>query len=207
MDSILKYFPDLSSDQQNQFAQLGELYKNWNEKINVISRKDISNLYERHILHSLAIAKVIEFAPGTKILDVGTGGGFPGIPLAILFPTCHFYLIDAIRKKIKVVNAVSEEIGLQNMIAEHANAEFLIGKKYDFVISRAVTRMPVFMNWVKNNVGRESNNSLSNGILSLKGGNLEGELQGIKCFSEIYPISEFFSEEFFDTKKVVYVKV
>ncbi|MCL2415140.1 MAG: 16S rRNA (guanine(527)-N(7))-methyltransferase RsmG [Bacteroidales bacterium] len=200
---IQKYFPDLTEKQLRQFELLPALYADWNEKINVISRKDIENIVEKHILHSLAIAKVIQFNPGTKILDVGTGGGFPGIPLAIMFPNCEFHLVDSIAKKIKVVSEISGAIGLTNVRAEQARAETLKGK-YDFVVSRAVTAFPEFLSWVKKNISKENHNSLPNGILYLKGGDLNDELSGFEHQINIFDISSFFEEGFFETKKVVY---
>ena len=203
MDIILKYFPDLLEKQIKQFSQLQDLYNEWNSHINVISRKDMENLYLKHVLHSLAIAKVISFAEGTKVLDVGTGGGFPGIPLAILFPNVEFVLVDSIGKKIKVVNEVSNSIGLRNLRAEHKRAEQVNGQ-FDFVVSRAVTRMKVFQQWVRQKFSTTQKNTLFNGILYLKGGDLTEELKGIKNV-ELYNIPDFFEEEFFETKKVVYI--
>ena len=202
IDLILKYFPDISEIQKTQFEKLETVYKDWNEKINVISRKDMDFLYEKHILHSLGIAKIMEFAPGTKVLDVGTGGGFPGIPLAILFPEAHFTLIDSIGKKITVVNAVAEEIGLKNVKAIHGRAEKL-KDKFHFVVSRAVTQMPEFLRWLKGKFEKEQFNPKHNGVLYLKGGDLAEELAGLKC--EIFQLKNYFEEEFFDTKKVVYI--
>lgn len=199
---ILKYFPNLTEEQKSQFQQLEKLYKDWNEKINVISRKDIDEFYERHVLHSLGIAKIMEFADGTKVLDIGTGGGFPGIPLAILFPNVEFTLVDSIGKKITVVNAVAESLGLKNVKAYHERAE-KIKDKFHFVVSRAVTQMPVFLRWLKGKFEKEQFNPKHNGVLYLKGGDLGEELAGIKC--EIYNLKDQFGEEFFDTKKVVYL--
>ena len=199
---ILKYFPNLTDKQKSQFQQLETLYKDWNEKINVISRKDIDEFYERHVLHSLGIAKIMEFADGTKVLDIGTGGGFPGIPLAILFPNVEFTLVDSIGKKITVVNAVAESLGLKNVKAYHERAE-KIKDKFHFVVSRAVTQMPVFLRWLKGKFEKEQFNPKHNGVLYLKGGDLGEELAGIKC--EIYHLKDQFEEEFFDTKKVVYL--
>ena len=199
---INKYFPNLSEEQKSQFQQLETLYKDWNEKINVISRKDIDEFYERHVLHSLGIAKIMEFADGTKVLDIGTGGGFPGIPLAILFPHVEFTLVDSIGKKITVVNAVAESLGLKNVKAYHERAE-KIKDKFHFVVSRAVTQMPVFLRWLKGKFEKEQFNPKHNGVLYLKGGDLGEELAGIKC--EIYHLKDQFGEEFFDTKKVVYL--
>ena len=203
MDIILKYFPDLLEKQIKQFSQLQDLYNEWNSQINVISRKDMENLYLKHVLHSLAIAKVISFADGTKVLDVGTGGGFPGIPLAILFPNVDFLLVDSIGKKIKVVNEVANSIELKNLRAEHKRAEQVNGQ-FDFVVSRAVTRMKVFQQWVRKRISTKQRNILFNGILYLKGGDLTEELKGIKNV-ELYNIPNFFEEDFFETKKVVHI--
>jgi 16S rRNA (guanine527-N7)-methyltransferase len=202
---ILKYFPGITSDQENQFERLKELYSDLNSRINVISRKDIDLLYERHVLHSLGIAKVIHFKPQTKILDVGTGGGFPGIPLAIMFPACRFHLVDSIGKKIQVVKTVASELGLENVFAEKARAEE-VKDKFDFVVSRAVTQLPEFMTWIKGKFLKTNFNDLPNGMLYLKGGDLAEELASVKPTPLIYNLSDFFAEEFFDTKKVVFVK-
>lgn len=202
VDLILKYFPNLSEYQVEQFQKLESLYLEWNEKINVISRKDTDFLYEKHILHSLGIAKVMQFAPNTKVLDVGTGGGFPGIPLAIMFPEVEFTLIDSIGKKIKVVQEISDGVGLKNVKAIHGRAEKL-KEKYHFVVSRAVTQMPEFLRWLKGKFEKEQINQKHNGVLYLKGGDLAEELAGIKC--EIHQLKNYFEEEFFDTKKVVYL--
>ncbi|MDV7695672.1 16S rRNA (guanine(527)-N(7))-methyltransferase RsmG [Chryseobacterium soli] len=199
---LLKYFPDLTETQIEQFTSLESLYHEWNEKINVISRKDMESLYEKHILHSLGVAKVMAFEPGTRVLDIGTGGGFPGIPLAILFPETEFTLVDSIGKKITVVNAVAEGAGLKNVKAIHGRAE-KVKEKFHFVVSRAVTQMPEFLKWLKGKFEKEQINSKHNGVLYLKGGELAEELAGIKC--EIYNLKNYFDEEFFDTKKVVYV--
>lgn len=202
LELILKYFPDITSEQKNQFAELETLYKDWNEKINVISRKDTDSLYEKHILHSLGIAKVMEFADNTKVLDIGTGGGFPGIPLAILFPNAQFTLVDSIGKKIAVVNGVAESLGLKNVTAHHMRAEQL-KEKFHFVVSRAVTQMPVFLSWLRGKFEKEQFNAKHNGVLYLKGGDLGEELAGLRC--EIFQLKNYFEEEFFDTKKVVYL--
>jgi 16S rRNA (guanine527-N7)-methyltransferase len=201
---ILKYFPDLSAKQQDQFGQLQDLYELWNNQINVISRKDLENLYEKHVLHSLGIAKVCSFVDDSDVLDVGTGGGFPGIPLAILFPEVRFHLVDSIGKKIKVVSEVAAALGLTNVKAEHQRAEKIEGK-YDFVISRAVTRMAPFIEWIEHKFNKNHFNPLDNGILYLKGGDLSEELGEVKRKYKIYDLSDVFEEEFFETKKVVYV--
>lgn len=205
MDSIKKYFPNLSAQHIEQFSQLKPLYEEWNSQINVISRKDTDNFYERHVLHSLAIAKVMEFADGSEIMDIGTGGGFPGIPLAILFPECRFTLVDSIGKKVKVANEVAQSLGLKNVMAIHERAE-KIDQKFDFIVSRAVTTMPDFLKWTKNKFKPKNNNPLANGILYLKGGDLKEEMKTVNKFYKFYEISDFFSEEFFETKKVVYVR-
>lgn len=201
---IEKYFPRLTDTQKQQFAQLGELYATWNAQINVISRADIDNLYEKHILHSLAIAKVVDFKDFTEILDVGTGGGFPGIPLAILFPNCQFLLVDSIGKKIKVVNEVATALGLENIRAEQMRAELVEGE-FDFVVSRAVTRLLPFYGWVKGKININNYNKLKNGILYLKGGDLKEELKELGKKSRVFELSDYFTEEFFETKMVVYV--
>jgi 16S rRNA (guanine527-N7)-methyltransferase len=200
---IGKYF-ELSEKQARQFNLLGELYRDWNSKINVISRKDVDNLYVNHILHSLGVAKVISFKPGTEILDVGTGGGFPGIPLAILFPDTHFHLVDSIGKKITVVNEVIKGAGLTNVKGEQVRAE-QIKRKYDFVVSRAVTRMREFYGWVNDKIKPQSSHDLDNGILYLKGGDLDEEMNDLKRPYSTYDLTEFFDEPFFETKKVVYM--
>jgi len=202
MRIIQKYFPDLSEKQLQQFSDLQELYEHWNAQINVISRKNMDTLYINHVLHSLAIAKVIQFKKGTTVLDIGTGGGFPGIPLAILFPDTQFLLVDSIGKKIKVVNEVSSAICLSNVRTMHERAE-KINETFDFVVSRAVTNMTDFKKWVKGKFNKKHYNSIDNGILYLKGGDLVEELRGISHTK--YDISEFFTEEFFDTKKVIYI--
>ena len=203
MEIILKYFPNLSELQIEQFSKLQDLYEQWNVHINLISRKDIENLYLKHVLHSLSIAKVIDFADGTKILDVGTGGGFPGIPLAILFPNVEFLLVDSIGKKINVVKEIADKIGIKNLKAEHKRAEQVTGK-FDFVVSRAVTKMKVFQQWVRKKISSKRKNILNNGILYLKGGDLSYELKGIKN-ANIYDIPKYFEEDFFETKKIVYI--
>ncbi len=199
---IEKYFPNLTDHQREQFAALETLYGDWNEKINVISRKDMDSLYEKHILHSLGIAKVMEFAPGTKVLDIGTGGGFPGIPLAILFPEVSFTLADSIGKKITVVREVAEAVGLQNVTPVHTRAE-QIKDRFHFVVSRAVTQMPVFLRWLHGKFEKEQFNPKHNGILYLKGGDLAEELAGLRA--EIFQLTDYFDEPFFETKKVVYL--
>jgi 16S rRNA (guanine527-N7)-methyltransferase len=201
---ILKYFPDLSAAQKEQFAALRALYTEWNEKINVISRKDTENLYERHILHSLAIAKIITFSPGSSVLDVGTGGGFPGIPLAIMFPETKFTLADSIGKKIIVADGVAKAVGLENVTAINIRAE-KIKEKFDFVVARAVTDMREFYIWIKDKISNEQKNSLRNGVIYLKGGDLREEMSRLGRPHEFYDIKNYFEEEFFDTKKIVYV--
>lgn len=200
---VLKYFPELTEEQKEQFYQLEELYKDWNQKINVVSRKDIDELYVRHVLHSLGIAKIIQFKPGAHILDVGTGGGFPGIPLAILFPETHFTLVDAIGKKVKVVQEVIEGLELKNVTAIHSRVEEL-DQQFDFIVSRAVAAMPTFVHWVKGRIKKKSVHSLKNGILYLKGGDLEEELKNYKT-AELFELADFFKEEFFETKRLVYL--
>ncbi|MDG1805882.1 16S rRNA (guanine(527)-N(7))-methyltransferase RsmG [Flavicella sp.] len=203
MKIIKKYFPNLTELQVSQFEKLEELYKDWNAKINVISRKDIDELYMRHVLHSLGIAKVQEFKSGSKVLDVGTGGGFPGIPLAILFPETEFQLVDSIGKKIKVVQGVAEALELKNLKADHMRAEKVKGE-FDFIVSRAVTTMPDFVKWVRKKVAKKSNHDLRNGILYLKGGDLTEELSVFQT-TTLYDLSDFFDEDFFETKKVVHL--
>jgi 16S rRNA (guanine527-N7)-methyltransferase len=203
---IFNYFPNLTSKQRDQFSALYDLYKFWNDQINVISRKDFETFYERHVLHSLAIAKVIQFTPGSDILDVGTGGGFPGLPLAILFPEVNFLLVDSIGKKIKVVNEVKDSIGLTNLKAEHKRAEEVNGK-FDFVVSRAVTQMSDFLPWVERKFKSKQQNGYPNGVFYLKGGDLTEELSGIKNYMEVINLADFFKEEFFETKKLVYVQL
>jgi len=203
MEQILKYFPDLSEKQVSQFEQLESLYKEWNAQINVISRKDIDELYTRHVLHSLAIAKVQSFNPKSSVLDIGTGGGFPGIPLAILFPETNFYLVDSIGKKIKVVNEVASALGLTNVKGEHTRAEKVKGQ-FDFIVSRAVTNMNDFVKWTKGKIKKNSTHDLKNGILYLKGGDLTEELQNYQK-ATLYDLPNFFEEDFFETKKVVHI--
>ncbi|RLD56698.1 MAG: 16S rRNA (guanine(527)-N(7))-methyltransferase RsmG [Bacteroidetes bacterium] len=204
MKIIQKYFPELTKLQESQLGMLQSLYEDWNGKINVISRKDIEQLYERHVLHSLGIAKFIQFVPGTSVLDVGTGGGFPGIPLAIMFPETHFHLVDSIGKKIKVVEAVSSELKLNNVTSEKARAEDLAGS-FDFVVSRAVTSLPGFYGWMRTKIKKQNKNPIKNGIIYLKGGDFEDELKGFKNRSKVFPLSSFFEEPFFETKKIVHI--
>ena len=204
MEQIIKYFPQLSDVQRSQYAALMELYRDWNAKINVISRKDIDNLYEHHVLHSLAIAKMIRFKAGTRILDFGTGGGFPGIPLAVLFPECQFKLIDGTGKKIRVAQEVCNAIGLKNCEPCHLRGEDEKGK-YDFIVSRAVMPLPDLVKIVRKNVAKESRNALPNGILCLKGGNLDAELQPFRRIVETAELSQWFSEEWFKEKNVIYL--
>src|SRR5690606_37439354 len=196
---INEYFPDLSETQRRQFEQLGELYPYWNAQINVISRKDIESLYFHHVLHALAIGKFTTFQPGTRILDVGTGGGFPGIPLAILFPEVEFHLVDSIGKKIKVVREIANAIGLKNVKADHLRAEQVDGK-YDFVISRAVTRLGEFYPWIQGKFAKKAKNALPNGIIYLKGGDLEQELKESRLPAQLFPLTQYFKEDFFETK-------
>jgi 16S rRNA (guanine527-N7)-methyltransferase len=204
IELLIKYFPDLTETQQGQFAKLFNLYKEWNDKINVISRKDIENLYINHVLHSLGVAKAVSFKPGTSVLDVGTGGGFPGIPLAILFPKTQFHLVDSIGKKILVVQNIASAIGLSNVKAEQLRAEQLKGR-YDFIVSRAVTRLKEFYGWVHSKAKVKSQHELYNGILYLKGGELQEELDELRKPYQIFELSDFFDEEFFATKKIVYI--
>ena len=204
MEQLLKYFPNLSTEQQQQLAALDALYRDWNAKINVISRKDIDNLYEHHVLHSMAIANMVNFRPGTRILDFGTGGGFPGIPLAIFFPECQFKLIDGTGKKIRVAQEVCNAIGLKNCHPEHLRGEDEKGR-YDFVVSRAVMPLPDLVKIVRKNIAKESRNALPNGILCLKGGNLEAELQPFRKIVESAELSTWFSEEWFQEKHVIYL--
>lgn len=202
---IEKYFSDLTDDQKDKLSRLGALYQEWNNQINVISRKDTDNFYERHVLHSLAISKVIQFKDGTRILDIGTGGGFPGIPLAILYPKCTFVLVDSIGKKIKVVNEVAQSLELTNVVGIHERAEN-IDEKFDFIVSRAVTAMPRFLKWTKNKFLKENKNEFKNGILYLKGGDLTEEMASVKKAIQMFDLRDYYSEEFFDTKKVVYLR-
>lgn len=205
MELIKKYFGNLTETQLEQFSKLQELYQDWNLKINVVSRKDIDELYLRHVLHSLGIAKVMEFQPGANVMDVGTGGGFPGVPLAILFPETQFHLVDSIGKKIKVVNEVVEGLGLQNVKTTHGRVEE-VDETYDFIISRAVAQMETFHRWVKNKVKKKENHALKNGILYLKGGDLTEELANFPK-ATIYDLPDFFEEDFFETKKVVHLPI
>jgi len=204
-DIVFKYFPDLTAKQRSQIEQLPELYNLWNSQINVISRKDIDLLYERHVLHSLGIAQIMSFLPDESVLDVGTGGGFPGIPLAILFPQTRFHLVDSIGKKIKVVQEVAKALGLTNVKASHLRAEQL-DEKFDFVVSRAVTQLKDFYPWVRGKFNKDSKNTLPNGILYLKGGDLEQEIKESGLKVQQYHLKDYFTEEFFETKQVVYVK-
>jgi 16S rRNA (guanine527-N7)-methyltransferase len=203
MEIILKYFPNLTEIQIEQFGKLEALYKFWNEQINVISRKDIDEIYTHHVLHSLGIAKVQGFTPNSKVLDIGTGGGFPGIPLAILFPETEFYLVDSIGKKIKVVNEVVTDLGLTNVKAEHKRAE-LVNEEFDFIVSRAVTNMDDFVKWTKGKIAKKQRHELKNGILYLKGGDLTEELQNFPKATQ-YNLTDFFDDAFFETKKVVHI--
>jgi 16S rRNA (guanine527-N7)-methyltransferase len=205
VEILSKYFPDLSSLQIKQYIELGQVFPQWNDKINLISRKDVENLYERHILHSLGIAKVINFTIGTQIMDVGTGGGFPGIPLAIMFPEVAFTLVDSIGKKIKVVQEVAAALELKNVRAFHARAEEIPGK-YDFITGRAVTDINAFYGWVRNKIKSKQQNGLPNGILYLKGGDMTEELAPFKSRAQIFPLDHYFEEEFFQTKAVVYIE-
>lgn len=204
MELILKYFPDLTEEQKRQFAALYDLYTDWNSKINVISRKDIENLYEHHVLHSLGIAKVIRFKPGTKVMDLGTGGGFPGIPLAILFPEVQFHLVDSIGKKVRVATEIAGSIGLKNVTTRHARAEEE-KQLFDFVMSRAVMPLTDLLKIIRKNISPKQQNALPNGLICLKGGELERETMPVKNKTTMWNLKEFFGEEFFETKKVVYV--
>jgi 16S rRNA (guanine527-N7)-methyltransferase len=205
-DIVKKYFPDLTEKQLEQFELLFPLYNEWNEKINVISRKDIDNIMLHHVLHSLAIAKIVDFKPGTEILDVGTGGGFPGIPLAILFPECQFFLVDSIGKKIKVVEEIAKALGLLNVQAKHARAED-IDQDFEFVVSRAVTRITPFYYWIHKKISPNHFHPMRNGILYLKGGDLKEELEEFGKKHKLYDLSTIFEEDFFETKKVLYVPI
>ena len=204
MNEILEYFPHLTDKQIEQFKALQALYEDWNQKINVISRKDISNLYSHHVLHSLAIAKAINFKDGTTIMDFGTGGGFPGIPLAIMFPNCKFKLIDGTGKKIMVANEVIKAIGITNVVADHIRGEEEKGK-YNFIVSRAVMPLPDLINIVKKNISKEQNNALPNGVIVLKGGNTEGEIHEHKKLAEITPLSNWFKDDWFKEKSLIYI--
>ena len=204
MELILKYFPDLTEEQKRQFAALYDLYTDWNSKINVISRKDIENLYEHHVLHSLGIAKVIRFKPGTKVMDLGTGGGFPGIPLAILFPEVQFHLVDSIGKKVRVATEIAGSIGLKNVTTRHARAEEE-KQLFDFVVSRAVMPLTDLLKIIRKNISPKQQNALPNGLICLKGGELERETMPVKNKTTMWNLKEFFGEEFFETKKVVYL--
>lgn len=206
MDIILKYFPNLSEVQQQQFAALYDLYTDWNSKINVISRKDITNLYEHHVLHSLGIAKVMQFRPETTVMDLGTGGGFPGIPLAILFPETHFHLVDSIGKKVKVATEIANAIGLKNVTTRHCRAEEE-KQLFDFVVSRAVMPLTDLLKIIRKNIKKEQHNALLNGLICLKGGELEREVMPVKHQTLMYDLKDYFEEEFFETKKVVYVTI
>jgi 16S rRNA (guanine527-N7)-methyltransferase len=206
MDIIKKYFPDLNPTVEQKLGMLGDLYNEWNAKINVISRKDMDHFYERHVLHSLGIASFIQFEKGTKILDVGCGGGFPGIPLAIMFPDCRFHLIDSIGKKIKVVKGVAEALGLNNLSAEQIRVENH-PKQYDFIISRAVTAFPAFVKLCNNKILTQQNNAISNGIVYLKGGDFDQEIKEFKNRISVTDLSNYFEEEFFETKKIIHLSM
>jgi len=206
LDIINKYFKDLSPTQQQQFAALFDVYKEWNDQINVISRKDFDTLYERHVLHSLAIAKFLPFQPGSKILDIGTGGGFPGIPLAIMFPECQFHLVDSIGKKIKVVQEVSSALGLTNVKATHGRAEE-VKDKFDFIVSRAVAELALLVRWSQGKIAKKQINAIPNGLICLKGGDLSEELKVVNQYKELYNLNDYFTEDFFETKKLVYVSL
>lgn len=206
VENIFGYFPDLTLHQKEKFSALFELYKFWNNQINVVSRKDFDFFYERHVLHSLGIAKVAHFKPGTQVLDVGTGGGFPGIPLAIFYPEVDFHLVDSIGKKIKVVNEVKQALGLENVTATHQRAEEM-NKRFDFVVSRAVTQIDQFLPWVEHKFKSKQQNAYPNGIFYLKGGDLTEEFKNLKRHTEMTALSDYFSEPFFETKKVVYIKM
>jgi 16S rRNA (guanine527-N7)-methyltransferase len=201
---ILKYFPEITAEQKDQFSRMGSVYMEWNEKVNLISRKDLENFYERHVLHSLSLIRIIDFEPGTTILDAGTGGGFPGIPLAIIFPECHFHLVDSTRKKLKAVESISENLGLKNITTEHTRLENLRGS-YDFIASRAVTTLPKIWELTNKNISKDSFNELPNGIFYLKGGDIDKEIRGVPAKAVIYEVSEFFEEEFFKSKKAIHL--
>ncbi|MFP4019318.1 MAG: 16S rRNA (guanine(527)-N(7))-methyltransferase RsmG [Bacteroidales bacterium] len=204
MELIKRYFPELTDNQIEILSKLFNAYKYWNEKINVISRKDFENFYKHHVLHSMGVAKFISFSEGTSILDVGTGGGFPGIPLALLFPECEFFLIDSIKKKIKVIEAIKEEFDLKNIHTLQVRVEKYT-EKHDFVVSRAVKKFPVFVNWVSNNIKDNNQNKVANGIIYLKGGNIDNEIEPFKDKIKIIPLDQYFQEEFFQTKKILYL--
>lgn len=206
MEIIQKYFPELTDIQKEQFMALYDLYTDWNSKINVISRKDITNLYEHHVLHSLGIAKVINFRPGTEIMDLGTGGGFPGIPLAIMFPDTHFHLVDSIGKKVKVATEIASAIGLKNVTTRHCRAEEE-KQLFDFVVSRAVMPLTDLLKIIRKNIRKEQSNALPNGLICLKGGELQNEVLPVKHQTVMYDLKDYFEEEFFETKKVVYVTI
>lgn len=206
MEIIQKYFPELTDTQKEQFMALYDLYTDWNSKINVISRKDITNLYEHHVLHSLGIAKVINFRPGTEIMDLGTGGGFPGIPLAIMFPDTHFHLVDSIGKKVKVATEIASAIGLKNVTTRHCRAEEE-KQLFDFVVSRAVMPLTDLLKIIRKNIKKEQHNALPNGLICLKGGELQNEVMPVKHQTMMYDLKDYFEEEFFETKKVVYVTI
>lgn len=206
MELIIKYFPEISDRQQAQFAAMQELYARWNTQINVISRQDMVHFYERHVLHSLSIAKQIQFTDGTKVLDFGTGGGFPGIPLAVLFPSVSFVLVDSIGKKIKVVKEVAAELGLQNITAHHCRVEE-VDEQFDFAVCRAVKPLETILSWIRGKISRDQKNDAPNGLLALKGGDLSDEMKACKKPMNVYPISNFFAEPFFETKKIVHVRL
>lgn len=206
MEQIQKYFPNITEEQRNQFAALYDLYTDWNSKINVISRKDIQNLYEHHVLHSLGITEVLNFKPGTTIMDLGTGGGFPGIPLAILFPDCKFHLVDSIGKKVRVANEIANAIGLKNVTFRHCRAEEE-KQKFDFVVFRAVMPLADLLKICRKNISKEQKNALPNGLICLKGGELEREMNEVKGIVEVTSLNDYFTEEYFETKKVVYVPI
>jgi len=205
MEIIKKYFPEITKVQMEKIDALEPLYRNWNEKINVISRKDIDSLYEKHVLHSLSIAKIIKLSPGTKVMDVGTGGGFPGIPLSIIFPETKFLLIDSVGKKIKVVKSIVESLGLKNVEARQQRAE-TICDHFDFIVSRAVTSFPLFVSWVKDKIEYKQKNEIGNGILYLKGGDFEDEIKHFGKRAHVYNLKDFFEEKFFETKKIIHLR-